>query len=137
MPSKELNHFKPMNFRHSSRSPEVKIMSKRVFLIHGWEGKPDNHWFPWLSWERKARGFEVHALSMPHSDNPKVSEWVAAIKDAVGRPTAATYFVGHSLGCIATLRYFEKLPEKARVGGAGFVAGFLGNLDIPQIEEFH
>lgn len=112
-------------------------MEKKVFLIHGWEGKPDNHWFPWLSWELKARGFEVHAPAMPHANEPKVSEWLSAIRAAVGRPTAATYFVCHSLGCIAILRYFEKLPEKTRVGGAVFVAGFSGNLNIPEIQEFY
>ncbi len=111
-------------------------MTKRVFLIHGWEERPDSHWFPWLSWELKARGFEVEALAMPHPDEPKVSEWVAAIKDAVGRPNPETYFVGHSLGCIATLRYFEKLPKAARVGGCVFVAGFLADLNIPEISEF-
>ncbi|MES2088026.1 MAG: alpha/beta fold hydrolase [Patescibacteria group bacterium] len=110
---------------------------KRVFLVHGWEGKPDNHWFPWLSWELKARGFEVFALTMPHADEPKVSEWIAEIKSIVGRPTKETYFVGHSLGCIAILRYFEKLPPNARVGGAVFVAGFSGNLNVPEIEEFY
>ncbi len=111
-------------------------MQKRVFLIHGWEGRPDNHWFPWLTWELKSRGFEVYALTMPHADRPKVSEWIEAIKAAVGRPTAATYFVGHSLGCIATLLYFETLPKTAQVGGAVFVAGFSGSINAPQIEEF-
>lgn len=111
-------------------------MTKRVFLIHGWGGKPDNQWFPWLSWELKARGFDVHALTMPHADAPKVSEWVATIKDTVGRSNPETYFVGHSLGCIATLRYIERLPKTSRVGGCVFVAGFLSSLGIPEVEEF-
>ncbi len=74
---------------------------------------------------------------MPHADMPKLPEWVSAIKASVGRPTAATYFVGHSLGCIATLRYFEKLPKAAKVGGAVFVAGFSGDLGIPEIANFY
>jgi len=112
-------------------------MQKRVFLVHGWEGKPDNHWFPWLTWELKVRGFEVYAITMSHADEPKVAEWITAIKNAVGRPNRDTYFVGHSLGCIAVVRYFESLPAKAKVGGAFFVAGFSGNLGIAQIEEFY
>ncbi len=110
--------------------------ARRVFLIHGWEGKPNNHWFPWLSWELKARGFVVYALTMPHADKPKVSEWIKAIKDAVSRPNAETYFVGHSLGCIAVVRYIVQLPPKAKIGGAVFVAGFSGNLNISEIEQF-
>ena len=111
-------------------------MIKRVFLIHGWGGKPDNHWFPWLSWELKSRGFDVYALTMPHADAPKVSEWVVTIKDAVGRPDKETFFVGHSLGCIAVVRYIEQLQKTARVGGCVFVAGFLSDLGIPEVEDF-
>lgn len=111
-------------------------MQKRVFLVHGWGGKPDNHWFPWLTWELKARGFDVYSIGMPNADEPKVFEWVKAIKDAVVRPNKDTYFVGHSLGCITILRYFEKLPAKAVVGGAVFVGGFSNHIDTPQIAEF-
>jgi predicted alpha/beta hydrolase family esterase len=111
-------------------------MQKRVFLVHGWEGKPDNHWFPWLSWELKARGFDVYSIGMPHADEPKVSEWISAIKQVVVRPNKDTYFVGHSLGCIAILRYLEKLPAKTIIGGAVFVAGFSNHINIPQIAEF-
>lgn len=123
-------------FPSLERRGEVKIMTKRVFLIHGWEGRPDNHWFPWLSWELKARGFEVEALSMPNPNTPNVEEWVKALKTSVGRLTADTYFVGHSLGCIAILRYFEKLPKASKAGGAVFVAGFSDDLDIPEIANF-
>ena len=111
-------------------------MKKRVFLIHGWEGKPDNHWFPWLTWELKARGFDVYSLTMPHADLPKVSEWVTEIKRIVGRPDKDTFFVAHSLGCIAVVRYIEQLPKAAQVGGCVFVAGFLSSLGIPEVEEF-
>ncbi|MSR78626.1 MAG: serine hydrolase family protein [Candidatus Taylorbacteria bacterium] len=111
-------------------------MQKRVFLIHGWEGTPDNHWFPWLSWELKARGFEVHSLTMPHADNPKVSEWLAEMKSVIERPNKDTFIVGHSLGCVAIVRYIEQLPKTARVGGCVFVAGFLSELNISEISEF-
>lgn len=109
---------------------------KRVFLIHGWEGTPNNHWFPWLKAELIARGFKVFAPAMPHADLPKISEWLAMIREWVGKPDLETFFVGHSLGCIATLRYLETLAPKAVVGGAVFVAGFHKDLGIPQIQDF-
>jgi len=111
-------------------------MEKRVFLVHGWEGKPDNHWFPWLTWELRSRGFEVYSVTLPHADEPKMSEWIPAIKDVVGRPNKDTYFVGHSLGCAAIIRYLETLPPKAEIGGAVFVAGFHQDLGIVQIQDF-
>lgn len=112
-------------------------MQKRVFLIHGWEGRPDGNWFPWLRLELKARGFEVNAPQMPHAAEPKVSEWLSFLKEYVGKPDTDTYFVGHSLGCITIARYLEMLSPKTKVGGCVFVAGFSGRLEIPQIREFY
>ena len=110
---------------------------KRVFLIHGLDGKPNNHWFPWLSWELRANGFGVNAPQMPHADFPKVEEWLSFLKDYVGNPDKDTYFVWHSLGCITVARYLETLSPKAKVGGCVFVAGFSGRLEIPEIREFY
>ena len=84
---------------------------KRVFLIHGWEGRPDNHWFPYLTLELKANGFDVSAPQMPHAAEPKVAEWLAFLKDYVGKPDEETYFVGHSLGCITIARYLAELSS--------------------------
>ncbi|MSU56069.1 MAG: serine hydrolase family protein [Candidatus Taylorbacteria bacterium] len=112
-------------------------MSKRVFLIHGWDGKPNNHWFPYLSLELKANGFEVNAPQMPNAGEPKVKEWLSFLKDYVGKPDSDTYFVGHSLGCITIARYLETLSPKARVGGCVFVAGFSGRINVPEIKEFY
>lgn len=132
---------------------------KRVFLIHGWEGRPDNHWFPWLSLELKARGFEVNAPQLPNAANPKVKKWLGFLKGYVGRPDKNTYFVGHSLGCIAIARYLagmgrrtdaENTPPQSsplkrgggkgkseKIGGCVFVAGFSGRLNVPEIAEFY
>lgn len=113
------------------------VLMKRVFLIHGWEGRPDNHWFPWLSLELKANGFEVSAPQMPHPGMPKVQEWLEFLKKYVGKPGRETYFVGHSLGCIAIAHYLAGLPPKAKVGGSVFVAGFSGRVDISEVREFY
>lgn len=109
----------------------------RVFLIHGWDGNPQNHWFPWFSLELKARGWEVNAPHLPHTDAPKVGEWLTFLKEYAGQPNTETYFVGHSIGCQAILRYLESLPEKAKIGGAILVAGWLSldNLDTPEEKE--
>lgn len=112
-------------------------MYKRAFLIHGWDGRPNNHWFPWLIAELKARYFNVDALSMPTPATPHLKDWLRAIKEAVGTPDEHTYFVGHSLGCVTIVRYLESLPKKTKVGGAIFVAGFSGNISLPELAEFY
>ena len=122
-------------------------MTKRVFLVHGWDGRPDNHWFPWLSLELKANGFsaqggpasgwEVNAPQMPHAPKPRVKEWLEFLKEYVGKADKDTYFVGHSLGCITTARYLEIRSSKTRIGGAVFVAGFSGRINVPEVREFY
>ncbi len=93
---------------------------KRAYIIHGWTGKPDEHWLPWLGNELRKNGFEVHAPEMPETENPKVDSWLAYLKQQVGTADRDTYFVGHSIGCLAILRYLEKYKEK--IGGAILVA---------------
>jgi len=97
---------------------------RRVFLIHGWEGNPNNHWFPWLSRELGEYGLSVFAPAMPNTANPKVAEWLAHLQKVVVHPDENTYFVGHSVGCQAILRFLEKFPAGVRAGGAVFVGGF-------------
>ena len=103
-------------------------MSKRVFIIHGWEGYPEEGWFPWLKRELEAKGFKVNVPQMPDATNPRIQNWVPAIAEVVRKPDKDTYFVGHSMGCQTIARYLESLPEKVKVGGAVFVAGFFKRL---------
>jgi hypothetical protein len=109
---------------------------KRVFIIHGWEGTPESNWFPWLKMELEKNHFQVTVPQMPHADYPLEEEWVSSITQIVGVPDEHTYFVGHSLGCIAILRYIESLPVKRKIGGIILVSGFVTSLAIPEIENF-
>lgn len=97
---------------------------KRAILVHGWSGQAGDGWFTWLKKELESRGFEVLMPQMPDTDEPRISAWVPAIAQAVGVPDQDTFFVGHSMGCVAIIRYLESLSEGQKVGGAVFVAGF-------------
>ncbi|MEK7580175.1 MAG: alpha/beta fold hydrolase [Patescibacteria group bacterium] len=101
---------------------------KKVFIIHGWDGYPEEGWFPWLKKELEARGFNVFVLQLPNPDEPRINNWVPKLKEIVGVPDEQTYFVGHSMGCQAIARYLEVLPEGVIVGGVVFVAGFFKRL---------
>ena len=98
-------------------------MPKRVFIIHGWTGKPNEHWLPWLGHELEQKGFEVHLPEMPETDIPQINLWIPYLKEQVGVADGHTYFVGHSIGCLAVLRYLEKYTEK--IGGAVLVAPWI------------
>lgn len=99
-------------------------MKKRVIIVHGYKGKPETNWKPWLRQELEAKGVKVDVPEMPNTDHPLATEWVAKLTETVGRPTRDTYFVGHSLGCITILRYLETLNEDQKIGGVILIAGF-------------
>ncbi len=103
-------------------------MPKRVYIIHGWEGYPEENWFPWLKCELESRGFEVHVPQMPDADNPRIEKWIPALQELIKEPDRDTYLVGHSMGCQAIVRYLETLSEDIKLGGVIFVAGFFKRL---------
>jgi len=111
-----------------------KDKMKRVFIIHGWSGRPNGGWLSWLNKELTAKGFKVFAPFMPDSENPKIETWVPYLAKLVGKADKETFFVGHSIGCQTVIRYIESLPEKTKVGGVFFVGGWF-NLKALETEE--
>ena len=102
---------------------------KRVFIIHGWEGFPEEGWFPWLKKEMEAKGFEVKVPAMPNTNEPKIETWVPFLANLVGKPDEETYLVGHSIGCQTTLRYLDTLQDDEKIGGMVLVAGCIHKLE--------
>jgi len=107
---------------------------KRVFIIHGWGGRSDKGWLKWLNKELSSKGFTVYAPDMPDKENPKIVTWVNFLKKIVGKSDENTYFVGHSIGCQAILRYLES-QEDIKLGGIVFVAGWLKIKGLESKEE--
>ena len=110
---------------------------KKIFIIHGWEGYPEEGWFPWLKKKLEEKEFYVEIPAMPNTNHPKVSDWIGHIRKIAESVNENTYFVGHSLGCVSIARYLEKLTKDKKVGGCVFVAGFSGNIHIKEISEFY
>lgn len=108
--------------------------SKRAFIIHGWDGYPEEGWFPWLKAELEKREFTVEIPSMPHPDEPTIEDWVGHLAKLMGEPDEQTYLIGHSMGCQTILRYLASLEDK-RVGGAVLVAGFFELVPLKTKEE--
>lgn len=111
-------------------------MAKRAFIIHGWAGTAGSGWKGWIRKELEGRGFEVFSPQMPNAESPRMAEWLETIHALVGKPGENDYFIGHSLGCIAVLRYIEGLGEAGKIGGAVLVAGFSDDLGIPELKGF-
>lgn len=107
---------------------EDRHMKKRAFIIHGWGGNPEEGWFPWLKQQLEEKGFEVIVPKLPDADKPRIEKWIPALAKAVGAVDENTFFVGHSSGCQAILRFLETLAERTKIGGAVFVAGYISSL---------
>jgi uncharacterized protein len=97
---------------------------KHVVIVHGYKAKPETNWKPWLKAKLEELDFRVDVPAMPNTEHPVASEWAAKLTETVGQPSADTYLVGHSLGCITILRYLESLSEDQVIGGCVLVAGF-------------
>ena len=93
---------------------------KRVFIIHGWGGHSKEGWLAWLGKELASQGFEVHVPDMPDTNYPRIEAWIAKLAELVGKADQDTYFVGHSIGCQAILRYMASSDSSS--GGIVLVA---------------
>lgn len=102
---------------------------KRVVIVHGFKGRPETNWKPWLKNELEQAGVTVSVPEMPNTENPIANDWVRKLSEVVGEADSETYFVGHSLGCITILRYLEFIPKDVKIGGCVFVAGFTGRFE--------
>ena len=99
-------------------------MVKKVFIVHGWEGYPEEGWFPWLKTELEKEEFSVDILQMPNPSEPKMEEWVPFLSEKSKEVNEDTYFVGHSVGCQTILRYLVDLSEDIKVGGVVLVGAW-------------
>ncbi|HEX7455851.1 MAG TPA: alpha/beta hydrolase [Candidatus Nanoarchaeia archaeon] len=109
---------------------------KRLIIIHGWEGRPEEGWFPWLAAEMVNRGWSAQVPAMPNTNQPEQSRWVPYLGTIAGEVDKNTFMIGHSLGCITILRFLERLPKKASIGGAVLVAAFDNPLKYKELKNF-
>lgn len=115
----------------SSQNPQ----QKQVCIIHGYDAHPNKHWFVDLSHWLKGLGHSIAIPAMPNPSNPNPTQWVQTIAKNISNPNERTYIIGHSLGCIASLRYIEGLADSTMLGGIILVSGFytplphLGEID--------
>ena len=110
-------------------------MEKRiVYIIHQWWSSPTKDWYPWLKKELEKRGFKVFVPKMPDTNTPKINAWVYKLRKLAKKADENTYFVGHSIGAQAIMRYLEKLPKGKTIGGAIFVAGWISLVNLEPAE---
>ena len=98
---------------------------KRVFVVHCWDGKIEDGWYPWLKNLLEEKGVSVVMENMPNTEAPAIEEWVSKLDSLIGVLDEDVYFIGHSIGCQTILRYLDSKKEISRIGGILFVAPWL------------
>ena len=80
-------------------------------ILHGYTGRNDKNFIPWLKHELEQRGAKVQAPQLPNTDNPTEVEQVQYVLDNIAFDEN-TVLIGHSLGGLVAMRVLEKLPHK-------------------------
>jgi uncharacterized protein len=111
-------------------------LMKRAVIIHCWGGSSNYAWYPWLKSQLEKRDYHVTTPDMPHTDEPKLIEWLPKLKEIVGVPDDELLLVGHSLGTVTIMRYLEGLSEDQHIYKAILVAGFTDQLGFKELENF-
>jgi predicted alpha/beta hydrolase family esterase len=106
---------------------------KRVIIVHGWGGSPNEAIHLWLKKELIKKGIKVISPFMPDTNHPKINSWVNHLSKEIGVLDEDTVLFGHSIGCQAIMRYLETQKDK-KAGGAVFLAGWF-NLDNMEGDE--
>ncbi|MET0982131.1 MAG: alpha/beta hydrolase [Telluria sp.] len=112
---------------------------KQVYVVHGYTASPADHWFPWLEARVASEGVDVDVLAMPDSDRPVAAAWDAFLDARAVRRGEDTFFVAHSLGCIAVVRHLLRTQraDRASCGGVVLVAGFAEPVPgLPELDGF-
>ncbi|HTK32956.1 MAG TPA: alpha/beta hydrolase, partial [Candidatus Paceibacterota bacterium] len=106
---------------------------KRLIVVHGWGAAKE----PVIGWVGKIGselGFDTTVLDMPNPTVPTIDAWTKHLEDNVYYVDQDTYFVGHSLGCQAILRYLEA-NKASSLGGALLIAPALQIAGLETQEE--
>jgi predicted alpha/beta hydrolase family esterase len=98
-------------------------MRRRAYIIHGYQGYPEEAWLPWLKRELEKAGFDASLPRMPSPDHPVIAEWIGFISGLVGEPDTGTVLVGHSIGGQAVIRYLEILGAGGKAVGRTALVG--------------
>ncbi len=108
----------------------------RAVIARDPQEKPCYSWYPWTKTQLGEHGFDVQEPAMPETKPPNLRPWVQTLAETIGRPDNELYLIGHSLGCMAVLRYLEVLRKGPNVGGVVLVAGLTDTLSIAELFAF-
>ncbi|HWN66585.1 MAG TPA: alpha/beta hydrolase, partial [Haliangium sp.] len=102
----------------------------RLCIVPRWGGGAHSDFYPWLLEQPavRARFGEILRPEIAEPGQPTIAAWVESLQRATAGlgpgDLGRTYFLGHSVGCQAVLRFLERASEDTRVAGVLCVAAW-------------
>jgi len=75
---------------------------KKAVLLHGTDGSPDDHWFPWLKKWLEDKGYEVFVPELPENHTPNRQTYEKFLRES-GWDFTDNIMIGHSSGATTVL----------------------------------
>lgn len=120
---------------------ETVIMAKKmtqsynIYVVHGYTASSQANWYPDLKNNLASKGIVVHVFDMPNSHNPTEKEWLDFLEAKITNFDEKSIFIGHSLGCVAILRFLED-KNMNNIESLFLVSGFVEDSPISELSEF-
>lgn len=121
-----------MNIQNSS---EIN----KIYIIHGHDASPNDHWYPWLSRKLQQAGHYSRRIVMANASQPDFEAWQKFLALQMPDLDENTIVIAHSLGCLTALHYLNQrfLQTGARIKAGIFVSGFKTRLTTqPELTNF-
>ncbi|MBI3341856.1 leucine--tRNA ligase [Candidatus Curtissbacteria bacterium] len=91
-------------------------------LLHGFTGRPDKNFFPWLKEALETKGYRVQVPALPDPDDADPMEQIKYVLENCDFDQN-TVLLGHSLGAVVAMKVTEAL--KTKIAGLVLVAPFI------------
>jgi len=115
----------------------LKGNEHKVVIVHGYTASPQQNWFPWLKQELEKLDITVHLPAMPAPMAPQADAWIETLWQEVPEVDEKTHFIGHSLGCIASLLYLHHRHRGQKAGSLILVSPFSETtVTLPELAGF-
>ncbi len=112
---------------------EIEQKPIRYVILHGYSGKPNEVFIPWLKKNLEDRGHEVYAPELPDTKTPDADAQAEFVLNNFNFDEN-TVLIGHSYGVPTSLKILQRLgnPIRKFISVAGFAeAGFADNKRRP------
>lgn len=100
----------------------------KIYLIPRYGGNATSDWYNWIDNRlHQQLGITLTRLNMPNWQAPDKEEALAHLEANIQQLDEETYFIAHSIGCLAVLNLINKKLEQGeplKLGGFLFVAAW-------------